>query len=148
MLEGNTDEIRMKTNSCFVKTYEYWEKRRGGKNWIAHITGLDTKYGYKREFLETTKVGKEKVFHLEDFHTGEIYEIAFIKRDVTKRINLKDAFECTEITETHVVLRYLEQEEVIEKASEERNDRAENLVQQLLRIVTKDQAVNLIQHYR
>ena len=19
---------------------EYWEKRRGGKNWIAHITGL------------------------------------------------------------------------------------------------------------
>ena len=58
MLKENTDEIRMEIQSCFVKTHEYWEKRRGGKNWIAHITGLDKKYGYKREFLETVKVGK------------------------------------------------------------------------------------------
>jgi len=39
MLEGNTDEIRMEIQSCSVKTHEYWEKRRGGKNWIANITG-------------------------------------------------------------------------------------------------------------
>ncbi len=148
MLEVNVYEIRMEISSCFVKKHEHWEKGRYGKNWIARITGLDKKYGYKREFLETTKVGKEKVFHLEDFHTGEIYEIASVSGGGIKRINLKDAFECTEITETHVVLRYLEQEEVIEKVSEERNDRAENLVHQLLRIVTKDQAVKLIQHYR
>ncbi|MGD2250382.1 MAG: tyrosine-type recombinase/integrase [Candidatus Methanofastidiosia archaeon] len=68
MLEGDTDEIRMEIHSCFVKKHECWEKR--GKNWIARITGLDKKYGYKREFLETVKVGTEKVFRLEDFHIG------------------------------------------------------------------------------
>jgi len=51
MLEGNTDEIRMEIHSQFVEQHEYWESRRG-KNWIAKITGLDTKYGYKREFLK------------------------------------------------------------------------------------------------
>ena len=76
MLEGNSDEIRMEINSCFVKTHEYWEKRRGGKNWIAHITGLDTTYGYKREFLQTVRLGRKTVFRLEDFHVGEIYEVA------------------------------------------------------------------------
>ena len=108
MLEGDTDEIRMEINSCFVKKHECWE--RCGKNWIARITGLDKKYGYKREFLETTKVGTEKVFRLENFHIGDIYEITSIKGGVAKRINVKDAFECVEITETHVVLRYLTQE--------------------------------------
>ena len=146
MLEGDTDGIRMEIQSCFVKKHEYWE--RHGKNWIARITGLDNKYGYKREFLETTKVGTEKVFRLEDFHVSDIYEIASIKRGVAKRINVKDAFECMEITETHVVLRYLTQEEVIQRLGEERTDViAVNLVQQLLKIVTKDQAENLIQHY-
>jgi len=53
MLEGNTDEIKMEISSCFVKKHEYWDSRRGGKNWIAKITGLDKKYGYKREFLQT-----------------------------------------------------------------------------------------------
>ena len=25
MLEGNTDEIKMEINTCFVKRHEYWE---------------------------------------------------------------------------------------------------------------------------
>lgn len=146
MLEGDTDEIRMEIQSCFVKKHECWEKR--GKNWIARITGLDKKYGYKREFLETAKVGTEKVFRLEDFHIDEIYEIASIKGGAAKKINVKDAFECVKITETHVVLRYLTQEEVIQRLGEERTEViAVNLVQQLLKIVTKDQAKRLIQHY-
>jgi len=66
----------MEISSCFVKKHEYWERCTGGKNWIAKITGPDKKYGYKREFLQTVSVGREKVFHLEDFHIGEIYEIA------------------------------------------------------------------------
>ena len=146
MLERNTDEIRMEINSYFVKKHECWE--RSGKNWVARITRLDKRYGYKREFLETTKVGTEKVFRLEDFHIGDFYEVVSIKEGVAKRIKVKDAFECVEITETHVVLRYLIQEEVIQRLSEERTDViAVNLVQQLLKIVTKDQAVRLIQHY-
>ena len=125
-----------------------WALGEPWKNWIARITGLDKKYGYKREFLESTKVGTEKVFHLEDFRIGEIYEITSIKGGVSRRIKIKDAFECVEITETYVALRYLSQEEVIQGLGEEKTDIiAVNLVQQLLKIVTKDQAVNLIQHY-
>jgi len=63
MLEGNTDEIRMKIHSQFAEQHEYWESRRG-KNWIAKITRLDTTYGYKREFLKSVKVGTKKVFYL------------------------------------------------------------------------------------
>jgi len=64
MFEGNTDEIKMGINSCFVKTGEYWEKRRGGKNWVGHIIGLDKKYGYKREFLQTVGAGRVNSFNL------------------------------------------------------------------------------------
>ncbi len=100
MLEGNTDEIRMEINSCFVKTQEYWEKRHGGKNWVAHITGLDKKYGYKREFLQTVKVGKAKVFQLEDFRLGEIYEVASTyTAGAIKCVHVRGIYECIEITE-------------------------------------------------
>jgi hypothetical protein len=147
MLEGDINEIRMGINSCFVKRHEYWENGRG-KNWIARITGLDKKYGYKREFLEPVRIGTETVFRLEDFHIGEIYEIASISAGGVRHIKLKDAFECTEITETYIVLRYLTQEEVIERLGEENiHVIANSLVQQLLRIVTKDQALELIQRY-
>ena len=99
----NFDEIRMEITSCFVRKHEYWENR--GKNWIAKITGLDERYGYKREFLETTRIGREKVFLLEDFCVGEIYEIASIHTTGgTTHVSLKDTFVCTEITETHVIL--------------------------------------------
>ena len=78
---------------------------------------------------------------------GEIYEVASIKEGVSRRIKIKDAFECLEITETHVVLMYFTQEEVIQRLGEEKTDIiAVNLVQQLLKIVTKDQAVKMIQH--
>jgi len=122
MLEENTDEIRMEIHSKFVEQHEYWENRHG-KNWIAKITGLDTTYGYKREFLRSVKVGTKKVFHLEDFHIGEIYEIGSISTGGgLKRINVKDTFECAEITETHIVLRCVPQGEVIKRLGEKNTD--------------------------
>ncbi|MBU7027491.1 MAG: hypothetical protein HXS48_11195 [Theionarchaea archaeon] len=145
-MTGNFDEIRMEITSCFVRKHEYWVKR--GKNWIARITGLDTRYGYKREFLETTRIGREKVFLLEDFHVGEIYEIASIYTSSGTIKGLKDTFVCTEITQTHVVLECIPQEEVLKRYTDQKeNVAAQNLVQQLLKIVTKDEAVELIQVY-
>jgi len=148
MLKGNTDEIRMEIHSQFVEQHEYWESRRG-KNWIAKITGLDAKYGYQREFLKSVKAVTKKVFHVEDFHIGETYEIGSISTGGgLKRINVKDTFECAEITETHIVFRYVSQDEEIKKLGEKNTDIiAQNLVRQLLRIVTKDQALKLIQYY-
>jgi len=139
----------MEIQSCFVKTHEYWQKRRGGKNWIAHITGLDKKYGYKREFLETVKVGREKVFQLEDFHVGEIYEVASMyTAGISKCVHLRGAYECVEIIEDQVVMSCCTQDEVIEKFGENNGDLvAESLVQQLLRVATKDQALKLIQQH-
>jgi len=141
----NFDEIRMEITSCFVRKHEYWENR--GKNWIAKITGLDERYGYKREFLDTTRIGREKVFLLEDFCVGEIYEIASLyTTGGNTHVGLKDSFVCTEITDMHVVLECIPQEEVLERYSnQEENTAAVSLVQQLLKIVTKDEAVKLIQ---
>ena len=53
---------------------------------------------------------------------------------------------CTEITETHVILVYISPEEVLDRIQNEEGV-AVNLVQQLLRVVTKDEAVELIQVY-
>jgi len=85
---------------------------------------------------------------LEDFHIGEIYEVGFVYTGGgLKRINVKDTFEYAEITETHVVLRCVPQDEMIRRLGEKNTDIiAQNLVRQLLRIVTKDQALKLIQY--
>jgi hypothetical protein len=140
----NTDEIRMEITSWFVKTHEYWETYKG-KNWIARIIGLDKRYGYQREFLETVRVGKEQVFHVKDFHLGDIYEVASLARGA-QRFSIKDTYECVEITETDVVLQCIPQEGVIKRLTDRNRDIiAESLVQQLLRIVTKEQAVVLIE---
>ncbi|MBU7046666.1 MAG: hypothetical protein HXS54_09540, partial [Theionarchaea archaeon] len=112
--------------------------------WIARITGLDERYGYKRDFLETTRLGREKVFLLEDFQIGDIYEVASLHTGSYD--GLKDTFVCIEITETHVILEYISPEEVLDKISSEES-LAVNLVQQLLRVVTKDEAVELIEVY-
>jgi hypothetical protein len=146
-VEENTDEISMVIHAQFVRTHEYWEKR--GKNWIARISGLDRKYGYNREFLETVTVGGEKVFHLEDFHLGCIYEIASVyTRRGTTCVKVKDTFECVKITDTCVVLRCVSRDEGYERLTSDENKEviAENLIQQLLQVVTKEQAVTLIQH--
>ena len=139
----NCDEIRMDIHSGFVKTHEYWE--RNGRNWIARITGLDEKYGYKREFLEPVQLGREKIFLLEDFHIGEIYEIASIFRTggVT-HIGVKDTYLCTKIDEICVMLELILQEDVLEKMCNRGEDVAVQLVHQLLKVVTKDEAVELI----
>jgi len=138
----NCDEIRMEIRSCFVRTHEHWE--RNGKNWIARITGLDEKYGYRREFLEPVQLGREKVFLLKDFHISEIYEIASISR-TGGHIGVKETYLCTEINETCVVLEIISQEDILEKMCNRKEDVAVHLVHQLLEIVRKDEAVKLIQ---
>ena len=140
----NSIEIGMEICSCFVRKHKYWKNR--GKNWIARITGLDEKYGYRREFLETTRLGREKVFFLKDFCIGEIYEIASIQKNGSTLKGMKDTFVCTEIPKTHVILEFLPKEEVLERFNSHENV-AVNLVQQLLRIATKDEAAKLIQEY-
>jgi len=116
----NFMEIRMEICSCFVRKHEYWKNR--GKNWIARITGLDEKYGYRREFLETTRIGREKVFFLKDFSTGEIYEIASIHKNSSSSLKgVKDTFVCTEISKTHIVLEFLPKEYVLERFSSQVN---------------------------
>ena len=97
MLEGNTDEIRMEISSCFVKTHEYWEKRRGGRNW------------------EPICIGRETVFRLEDFHISEIYEkTSMYTAGASKCVHVRGAYECREIAEGQVILRCVTQDEVIE----------------------------------
>ncbi|MBU7047192.1 MAG: hypothetical protein HXS54_12235 [Theionarchaea archaeon] len=141
-MTGNSDQIIMVIHSCFVRKHEYWKNK--GKNWIARITGLDERYGYKRDFLETTRLGREKVFLLEDFQIGDIYEVASLHTGSYD--GLKDTFVCIEITETHVILEYISPEEVLDRISSEES-LAVNLVQQLLKVVTKDEAVELIEVY-
>ncbi len=119
------------------------------KNWVAHITGLDPKYGYKRKFLKPIRMGRETVFRLEDFRIGEIYEVASTHTaGASKCVYVKGTYEREEITEDQVILRCVTQDEVIERLGESNGDLvAENLVKQLLRIVTKGEAVMLIQVY-
>lgn len=150
MTKENFDELRMEIHSWFVKKHEYWIKRKRGKNWIARITGLDERYGFKREFLEPVRMGKEKVFRLEDFHIGAVYEVASVYcPGKSEHISIRDTYECTEITETHVVLQCVTQDEVIRKFSKgNKSTVAKNLVQQLLEVVTKEEAVNLIQLHK
>jgi len=62
----------------------------------------------------------------------------------SQHINVRGTYECVEITEDHVLLRCVTQDEVIARLSESRNFVAENLAKQLLTIVTEDEAVALI----
>ena len=80
------------------------------------------------------KVGKKKVFQLEDFHIGEIYEVASMyTAGVSKCVHVRDTYECVEITEDQVVLSCCTQDEVIERFGEINGDLvAKNLVEQLL----------------
>lgn len=127
-MNGNTDEIRMEIHSWFVKKHEYWVAK--GKNWIARITGLDKIYGFKREFLETVLMGKEKVFYVKDFHMGEIYEVVSLSKK--GRIAVKDVFECIGMTEAEIVLQRISQAEVINLyTGKDQGKAAENLVQLL-----------------
>ncbi|MBU7045481.1 MAG: hypothetical protein HXS54_03515 [Theionarchaea archaeon] len=127
-MNGNTDEIRMEIHSRFVKKHEYWVAK--GKNWIARITGLDKRYGYKREFLETVRIGREKVFFVKDFCMGEIYEVVSLSK--RGRIGVKDVFECIDVTETEVVLQRITQDEVIAACTgKDQGKTAENLMQLL-----------------
>ena len=147
MTREKCDEIKMEISSCFVKKHEYWVRHHRGKNWIAKITGLDTKYGYQRVFLKTVRMGREKVFQLKDFRIGEIYEVVsvYYTSGRNEKSLLRDTFECTELTETHVVLKYIPQDEVVKRFGDQNKNRvAENLVAQLLKVVTEDEAVDLI----
>ena len=146
-MEIKAEEIRLEIISCFVEKHEYWSKRRGGKNWIAHIRGLDPYYGYKREFLQPVLMGRKKVFQLEDFVVGEVYEICseYYLASRKRFTDIRDTFVCREITETHVVLEYISQKDVVKRFTEGNSFVAETLVRQLLRIVDVEEARNLIE---
>ena len=67
---------------------------------------------------------------------------------VSKHVHVRGTYECVEITEDQVVLSCITQDEVIQRFGENNGDLvAESLVQQLLKVVTKDQALNLIQKH-
>ena len=146
-MEIKAEEIRLEINSCFVEKHEYWSKRQGGKNWIAHIRGLDPYYGYKREFLQPVLMGRKKVFQLRDFVVGDIYEICseYYLASRKRFTDIRDTFVCREITETHVVLEYMSQKDVVKRFTQENSFVAETLVRQLLRIVDVEEARNLIE---
>ena len=58
---------------------------------------------------------------------------------------MRGTYECEEITEDQVILRCITQDEVIGRFGKDNEDAvAENLVKQLLRIVTEDETANLI----
>ena len=57
----------------------------------------------------------------------------------SKCVHVRDTYECVEITENQVILSCCTQDEVIERFGENNGDLvAESLVEQLLKIVTKD----------
>jgi hypothetical protein len=144
---GNTESIKMEVNSCFVKKHEFWVKHKRGKNWIAHVTGLDRTYGYKREFLQMVKMGRESTFQLGDFMIGEVYEVCseYYTTSGKKTTNLRGTYLCKEITETHILLECISEQEVIQRFSEESNTVvAKTLVYQLLRVVGPQEAKVLV----
>ena len=63
------------------------------------------------------------------------------------RDNVRGIYECIEITEDHILLRYVTRDEVIGRLGENKNLVTESSARQLLGIVTNDQALKLIQHY-
>ena len=58
MKKEEITKIEMEVIGDFVRKHEYWVNHRRSKNYIARITGLDKKFGYKREFLGKVKSGK------------------------------------------------------------------------------------------
>ena len=147
-MKKKTEEIRMEITSAFVKKHEFWVNHVRGKNWIARITGLDRVYGYRREFLQMVHMGQEKVFQLTDFVVDGVYEVAseYFTGSGKKSRYLRDTFVCREITETHVVLEWISQEEVVRRFAEENGVTvAESLAKQLLRIVSPRKAKALIE---
>ena len=66
----------------------------------------------------------------------------------SKCVRVRDTYECIEVTEDQVVLSCVTQDEIIERFGENNGDLvAESLVKQLLKIVTKDKALKLIQQH-
>ena len=68
-------ELKIEVVNEFVRKHEYWEYSKQGKNYIAEITGLSKKYGFRRRFLDTVYRGQEKHFLLKDFVPGHLYEV-------------------------------------------------------------------------
>ena len=81
--------------------------------------------------------------------TEQYYEVASMyTAGVSKCVHVRDTYECAKITEDQVILSCCTQDEVIERFGENNGDLvADSLVEQLLRVVTKDEAINLIQHH-
>jgi len=62
----------------YVEKPPMWVNHRRSKNYIAHVVGLDNKFGFKRDFLDRVRLGKKTYFKKEDFIPEEIYDMRFV----------------------------------------------------------------------
>ncbi|MBU7009182.1 MAG: hypothetical protein HXS46_00720 [Theionarchaea archaeon] len=141
-------ELKMEVVGEFVKKHQCWEYSKQGKNYIAEVTGLSKRYGFKRRFLDLIYRGREKHFLLKDFVPGHLYEIVSIQYKGRKEVctHIKNIFECVSIGEDGVLFREIFDNEVLERFSEHDDMIIPKiLVQQLLRKVSVDEAIALIE---
>ena len=140
-------ELRMEVVGEFVKKHDYWEYSKQGKNYIAEITGLSKKYGFRRRFLDLNYRGREKHFLLQDFLPGHLYEIVSIYCVNRRRSHpiIKSIFECVSIEEDEILLREVFENEVLERFTDHDTMNVPRiLVKQLLKEVSVEEAVKLI----
>lgn len=143
------DKIEMEiVGKEFVRKHDHWEYHRRGKNYIAHITGLNDEYGFAREFLERSKLGKETFFKAEDFKVGEIYEIVSIyySGSGNPSANVKDFYICTK-KNGKLEFEKRSNDEVIIRFSEDNNEdeKLELLAKELITAAgSKEKALKLL----
>ncbi len=146
-LQSERQELKMEVTGEFVKKHEFWDYSKRGKNWIAEVTGLSKRYGFQRRFLDLTYRGREKHFLLKDFVPGHLYEVVSVYC-ISKRKShpqIQSIFECVSIGE-EVLLREIFESEVLERFTEQDTmDVPRILVKQLLKEVSKTEAVALIE---
>ena len=95
-----------------AKTYNFTDKSKAYKPWVAKISGIDPKFGFKREFLKTTYGARMyagqiqmNLFHLEK---GFVYQykdflLLFIKPEVREGFFAIDAHgQVTELTKDEI----------------------------------------------
>jgi len=112
--------------NLYVEKPQKWVKHHRSKNYIAHITGFDPQYTFKREFLSREKVGRITYFLKKDFIVGEIYEIKCIyyTRSGKACTELDGFFKCIDVNQ-EVVLEEVEEDEVIRVIKEKYAETAE-----------------------
>ena len=109
-------ELKIEVVDEFVRKHEYWEYSKQGKNYIAEITGLSQKYGFRRRFLDMVYREQEKHFLLKDFVPGHLYEVVSAscinRKEPYPRI--QGIFVCVYIGEHEILLREVTESEVVD----------------------------------